>query len=112
MVRWRTGDRPSPPFLFCASVLQFAVLFVPVLSLFIPFIVHGVGDLSHTPSNWGNGKFPLFTDPAPGYHGLNFWEVFGSGGPFGNIAFAIRARVEGLRDIGGEAGWVNASQLP
>ena len=50
--------------------------------------------------NWGNGKYPLFTDPAPGYHGLNFWEVFGEDGPFGNIAFAIRARVEGLRDIG------------
>jgi OAH/OAS sulfhydrylase len=50
--------------------------------------------------NWGNGKFPLFTDPAPGYHGLNFWEVFGTNGPFGNIAFAIRARVEGLRDFG------------
>ena len=50
--------------------------------------------------NWGNGKFPLFTDPAPGYHGVNFWEVFGDQGPFGNIAFAIRARVEGLRDFG------------
>lgn len=50
--------------------------------------------------NWGNGKFPLFTLPAPGYHGLNFWEVFGDDGPFGNIAFAIRARVEGLRDFG------------
>lgn len=50
--------------------------------------------------NWGNGKFPLFTEPAPGYHGLKFWDVFGDGGPFGNIAFAIRARVEGLRDFG------------
>jgi OAH/OAS sulfhydrylase len=50
--------------------------------------------------DWGNGKHPLFTEPAPGYHGLNFWEVFGAGGPFGNIAFAIRARVEGLRDYG------------
>ncbi len=50
--------------------------------------------------NWGNGKHPLFTAPAPGYHGLNFWEVFGDKGPFGNIAFAIRARVEGLRDYG------------
>ncbi|MEX0593387.1 MAG: O-acetylhomoserine aminocarboxypropyltransferase/cysteine synthase [Balneolaceae bacterium] len=50
--------------------------------------------------NWGNGNYPLFTDPAPGYHGLNFWEVFGEDGPFGNIAFAIRARVEGLRDFG------------
>ena len=50
--------------------------------------------------DWGNGRFDLFTDPAPGYHGLNFWEVFGSGSQFGNIAFAIRARVEGLRDLG------------
>ena len=61
--------------------------------------------------DWGNGKFPLFTDPAPGYHGLNFWEVFGSGGPFGNIAFAIRARVEGLRDIGPSLSPFNAFQL-
>ena len=50
--------------------------------------------------NWGNGKFPGFSEPSEGYHGLNFWEVFGDKGPFGNIAFAIRARVEGLRDIG------------
>jgi O-acetylhomoserine/O-acetylserine sulfhydrylase len=50
--------------------------------------------------NWGNGKFPQFTEPSEGYHGLKFWEVFGSEGPFGNIAFAIRARVEGLRDLG------------
>ncbi len=50
--------------------------------------------------NWGNGKFPQFSEPSPGYHGLNFWEVFGEDGPFGNIAFAIRARVEGLRDFG------------
>nr|WP_321406741.1 O-acetylhomoserine aminocarboxypropyltransferase/cysteine synthase [uncultured Carboxylicivirga sp.] len=50
--------------------------------------------------NWGNGKFPLFTEPSEGYHGLKFWEVFGEGSPFGNIAFAIRARVEGLRDYG------------
>jgi O-acetylhomoserine/O-acetylserine sulfhydrylase len=45
--------------------------------------------------NWGNGKFPQFTEPSEGYHGLKFWEVFGP-----NIAFAIRARVEGLRDFG------------
>ena len=50
--------------------------------------------------NWGNGNFPLFTEPSPAYHGLNFWETFGSDGPFGNIAFAIRARVEALRDFG------------
>ena len=50
--------------------------------------------------NWGNGNFPVFTEPSPGYHGLKFWEVFGADGPFGNIAFIIRARVEGLRDLG------------
>jgi len=50
--------------------------------------------------DWGNGRFPAFTEPAPGYHGLNFWEVFGKESPFGNIAFAIRARVEILRDFG------------
>ena len=58
--------------------------------------------------DWGNGKFPLFTDPAPGYHGLNFWEVFGRGGPFGNIALAIRVRVEGLRDVGATLSPFNA----
>lgn len=50
--------------------------------------------------NWGNGKFPSFTEPSEGYHGLVFWDVFGFDGPFGNIAFNIRARVEGLRDWG------------
>lgn len=50
--------------------------------------------------NWGNGKYPEFSEPSEGYHGLNFWEVFGDQSPFGNIAFAIRCRVEGLRDFG------------
>jgi O-acetylhomoserine (thiol)-lyase len=43
---------------------------------------------------WDNGKFPHFTDPSPAYHGMKFWETFG------NISFIIKARVEGLRDIG------------
>jgi O-acetylhomoserine/O-acetylserine sulfhydrylase len=50
--------------------------------------------------NWGNGKYPQFTQPSEGYHGLVFADVFGIGGPFGNIQFIIRARVEGLRDFG------------
>lgn len=50
--------------------------------------------------NWGNGKFPVFSEPSIGYHGLVFNDVFGSKGPFGNIQFIIRARVEGLRDFG------------
>lgn len=52
--------------------------------------------------NWGNGKFPQFTEPSEGYHGLKFWDIFGEGNPLGlpNIAYIIRARVEGLRDFG------------
>lgn len=50
--------------------------------------------------NWGNGKFPYFTEPDEAYHGMKFWEIFGEGGPFGNIAFIIRARVTGLRSLG------------
>lgn len=50
--------------------------------------------------NWGNGKFPGFTEPSPGYHGLKYWDIFNFDGPFGNIAFIIKARVEGLRDFG------------
>ena len=50
--------------------------------------------------NWGNGKFPAFSQPSEGYHGLVFSDVFGVNGPFGNIQFIIRARVEGLRDFG------------
>ena len=50
--------------------------------------------------NWGNGKFPQFSEPSEGYHGLNFWNTFGSSSPFGNIAFSVRARVEGVRDLG------------
>lgn len=43
---------------------------------------------------WNNGKFPEFTDPNPGYHGLKLWETFG------NISFILKARVELLRDLG------------
>lgn len=50
--------------------------------------------------NWGNSKYPQFTEPSPSYHGLVLNDVFGVGGPFGNIQFIIRARVEGLRDWG------------
>ncbi|MCL4481356.1 MAG: O-acetylhomoserine aminocarboxypropyltransferase/cysteine synthase [Bacteroidetes bacterium] len=61
--------------------------------------------------NWGNGKYPAFTEPSEGYHGLKFWEVFGTDGPFGNIAFIIRARVEGLRDYGPAISPFNSFQL-
>ncbi len=59
--------------------------------------------------NWGNGKFPLMTEPSDAYHGLVHWDAFGFGSdvcsllgvPDGrNVAFALRARIEGLRDWG------------
>jgi O-acetylhomoserine/O-acetylserine sulfhydrylase len=55
--------------------------------------------------NWGNGKYPQFTEPSEGYHGLVFADVFGVNSQFGNIQYIVRARVEGLRDFG-------ASQAP
>ena len=64
--------------------------------------------------DWGNGKFPLFSEPSDAYHGLVHWDAFGFGSdicdmlgiPEGrNIAFGMRARLEGLRDWG-------ASQSP
>lgn len=61
--------------------------------------------------NWGNGKFAQFSEPSDGYHGLVFNDVFGSAGPFGNIQFAIRARVEGLRDFGPAISPFNSFQL-
>lgn len=50
--------------------------------------------------NWGNGKFPLLSEPSEGYHGIRFSEEFGFNSPSGNIAFILRARLEGLRDFG------------
>ena len=50
--------------------------------------------------NWGNGKFPNFTEPDPSYHGLIFWDSFGDVPELGNIAFTVRARARLLRDLG------------
>lgn len=63
--------------------------------------------------DWNNGKFPQFSEPSEGYHGLNFAETFGINNPLGlpNIAFAIRARVEGLRDFGPAISPFNSFQL-
>lgn len=61
--------------------------------------------------NWGNGKFKQFSEPSEGYHGLVFADAFGVNSPFGNIQFAIRARVEGLRDFGPAISPFNSFQL-
>ena len=50
--------------------------------------------------NWNNGKFPMFTEPSEGYHGLVFGDLFSQTSSSGNIAFIVKARVEGLRDLG------------
>ncbi len=59
--------------------------------------------------NWGNGKFPLMSEPSAAYHGLVHWDAFGFGSDIcsmlgvpsdRNVAFALRARIEGLRDWG------------
>jgi O-acetylhomoserine (thiol)-lyase len=52
--------------------------------------------------DWGNGRFPGFTEPDPSYHGLRHWEAFKAFGPAGgaNIAFAFKARLQLLRDTG------------
>jgi O-acetylhomoserine/O-acetylserine sulfhydrylase len=50
--------------------------------------------------NWNNGNFPVFTEPAEGYHGKIFGDIFNQDSPAGNIAFIVKARVEGLRDLG------------
>ena len=59
---------------------------------------HGtsIGGIIVTSGNfaWNNGKFPQLTEPSRAYHGMKFFDVFG------NLAFIIRARVEGLRDLG------------
>lgn len=44
--------------------------------------------------NWANGKFPQIDGPSEGYHGLNLYETFG------NAAFIVKCRVDGLRDLG------------
>ncbi|AMR41908.1 O-acetylhomoserine aminocarboxypropyltransferase/cysteine synthase [Elizabethkingia anophelis] len=61
--------------------------------------------------DWANGKFPLLSEPSPGYHDLVFTDAFGKNSPFGNIAFIIKARVEGLRDFGAALSPFNSFQL-
>lgn len=55
--------------------------------------------------DWTNGKFPEFTEPSKGYHGLKYSEALGE------IAFIVKLRVEGLRDLGGALSPYNAFQI-
>ena len=58
--------------------------------------------------NWGNGKFPEFTEPDPSYHGLKFWDIFGNFPGMGNVAFIIKVRVQLHRDLGAALSPFNA----
>lgn len=61
--------------------------------------------------NWGNGKFPEFTEPDPSYHGLKYWDTFGNFPGLGNVAFIIKVRVQLLRDLGPALSPFNAFQF-
>jgi O-acetylhomoserine (thiol)-lyase len=61
--------------------------------------------------DWGSGRFPQFTEPDASYHGLKFWEKFGDFQGLGNVAFALRLRVELLRDFGPALSPFNAQQI-
>ncbi len=50
--------------------------------------------------DWGNGRYPLFTEPDGAYHGMVYWDALRAVPGMGNIAYIIRARVDGLRNIG------------
>lgn len=58
--------------------------------------------------NWGNGKFPEFSEPDPTYHGLKIWEAFGNIPGMGNLAFILKVRVQLLRDLGAALSPFNA----
>jgi O-acetylhomoserine (thiol)-lyase len=61
--------------------------------------------------DWSTGRFPQFTEPDPSYHGLKYWDVFGDFPGLGNVAFAIRARVQLQRDLGAALSPFNAQQF-
>jgi len=50
--------------------------------------------------DWGNGKFPGFTEPDPSYHGLVYWDAFRDLAGMGNVAYGFKLRVQLLRDLG------------
>lgn len=55
--------------------------------------------------DWSSGRFPEFTEPSPGYHGLIYHQALG------NAAFIAKIRVEGLRDLGAALSPFNAFQI-
>lgn len=89
---------------YCQPLKHGANVVVESASKWIGGHGNGIGGVIVDGGNfdWGNGRYPLMTDPSPSYHGLNFWDTFGEGNALGlpNVAFITRARTEGLRDLG------------
>ncbi len=50
--------------------------------------------------DWSSGRFPEFTEPDPSYHGLKIWETLSDVPGMGNVAFIVKARIQGMRNIG------------
>ncbi len=50
--------------------------------------------------DWSSGRFPEFTEPDPSYHGLVYWDAFSDVPGMGNVAFILKARVQGMRNVG------------
>ncbi|MFZ9202374.1 MAG: O-acetylhomoserine aminocarboxypropyltransferase/cysteine synthase family protein, partial [Opitutales bacterium] len=63
--------------------------------------------------DWGNGRFPGFTQPDPSYHGLVHWDAFKAFPPAGNanVAFILKMRLQFLRDVGSSLSPFNAFLL-
>ena len=55
--------------------------------------------------DWSNGKFPEFTEPSPGYHGLQYWDALGA------ASYTFKLILEGLRDFGGALSPTNAFNI-
>ncbi len=55
--------------------------------------------------DWANGKFPEFTEPSPGYHGLQYWDALGA------ASYTFKLILEGLRDFGGALSPTNAFNI-
>lgn len=61
--------------------------------------------------NWGNGKYPEFSEPDPSYHGLVYWDVFKDFAGLGNVAYIFKIRLSLLRDLGAALSPFNAFLL-
>jgi O-acetylhomoserine (thiol)-lyase len=102
----------ATPYL-CRPIEQGAAIVIESLTKWIGGHGTSLGGIAVDGGNfdWSSGRFPQFTEPDASYHGLKFWEAFGDFPGLGNVAFAIRLRVELLRDLGPSLSPFNAQQI-